>query len=149
MSDGKACIAFIASVGATVAGFLGGWDVPLQTLLVFSAVDLMSGMIVAAAFQNSRKSADGSVHGKILLKGVMKKLVMLIAVGISAFLDRLMNTPSVCRTAMIMFFIGNEGLSICENIGLMGIPIPKFLKKSLEKLKEENDDVRKGEDKNE
>lgn len=146
MTEGKAYIAFIASIGAAISGFLGGWDVPLQTLLVFVIVDLTTGMAVAAAFHNSRKTENGSADGRVFLKGVMKKLVMFGAVGISAFLDKLMNTPMVCRTAMILFFIGNEGLSICENIGLMGVPIPKFLRKALEMLKDKNDDIYKGDD---
>ena len=146
MNEGKAYLAFVASVGAAISGFLGGWDVPLQTLLVFVVVDLATGMAVAVAFHNSRKTNNGSLDGRVLVKGIMKKLVMLGAVGISSFLDKLMNTPMVCRTAMVLFFIGNEGLSICENIGLMGVPIPKFLRRSLELLKDKNDDIYKGDE---
>jgi toxin secretion/phage lysis holin len=74
----------------------------------------------------------------------VKKVAMLFCVLICVQLDNVLGTPGVCRTAIMLFFIGNEGLSIVENMGLMGVPLPDYVKNALAMLKNKNNTEPKG-----
>lgn len=133
-------LAVLAAAGSTVAAALGGWDTALQTLLLFMAADYLTGMLVAGVFRQSGKSEDGALDSRAGFKGLCKKGAQLVAVLVGARLDLLLGT-NWARTAVVLFFLGNEGLSILENLGLMGIPLPEALKNALSVLKEKGENA--------
>jgi len=128
-------ISVIGIIGSTLANLLGGWDRPLQTLLLFMAVDYISGLIVAGVFKKSQKSESGALESRAGWKGLCRKGVTLLYVLIAAQVDKLTGTGSIIRDAVIIGYITNEGLSILENGGLMGIPYPEKLKEAISVLK--------------
>lgn len=121
-------------VGAAIAASLGGWDMALQTLCIFMAIDYGSGIIVAAVFKASPKTETGSLESRAGLKGLLRKMAMLCAVLMAYYLDRVAGTDFV-RDATCMGFIANEALSIVENMGLMGVPIPEVIVNAIDVLK--------------
>lgn len=121
-------------VGAAIAASLGGWDMALQTLCIFMAIDYGSGIIVAAVFKASPKTETGSLESRAGLKGLLRKTAMLCAVLMAYYLDRVTGTDFV-RDATCMGFIANEALSIIENMGLMGVPIPEVIVNAIDVLK--------------
>ena len=120
-------------VGALVASFLGGWDTALQTLVVFMAIDYTTGIIVAAVFKASSKSDNGGLDSGVGLKGLLRKLAMLCGVTMAYYLDKVAGTDFV-RDATCLAFVCNEGLSIIENFGLMGVPIPAPIRNAIDVL---------------
>lgn len=135
-------LAALAAVGTFVAHALGGWDAAMQVLVALMAADYLTGILVAAVWQRSNKSATGALDSKAGFKGLLKKGMILLLVWLGVLLDNALGAAYI-RTAIIIFFIGNEGLSLLENLGLMGVPFPAFLKRALEALREQGD---KGED---
>lgn len=135
-------LAVLAAVGTFVAHALGGWDAAMQVLVALMAADYLTGILVAAVWQRSNKSATGALDSKAGFKGLLKKGMILLLVWLGVLLDNALGAAYI-RTAIIIFFIGNEGLSLLENLGLMGVPFPAFLKRALEALREQGD---KGED---
>ena len=131
-------LAVLAALGSTVAGALGGWDAALQTLLLFMALDYATGMLLAGVFPRSGKSGDGALDSRAGFKGLCKKGAQLLAVLVAARLDLLLG-EHWARTAVILFFLGNEGLSVLENLGLMGVPLPAALKQALSALRDQGD----------
>ncbi len=125
----------LAAIGAGVAStLLGGWDKSLEILLIFIIMDYLTG--VGAAFKTKTlKSSTG-------FEGLMKKGAIFLIVILAAQLDRITgNTAGVFRTATAFFFIANEGLSIVENVGEMGVKLPGFIVGALTKLRDENGDT--------
>jgi toxin secretion/phage lysis holin len=127
----------LSMIGSFVVSFLGGVDAVLIALMLFMAVDYITGLAVALIFHKSKKTTGGGASSKECLKGIIKKLCMLLLVGLAHELDVIMGVDYT-RTMAILFLIGNEGLSVLENMGLMGIKYPAFLIKALESLKDEN-----------
>lgn len=121
-------------VGAFISTALGGWDTGLQTLVVFMILDYVTGLIVAGVFKKSGKSENGALDSRAGWKGLFKKGMTLLVVLIGHRLDLVMGT-SVIREAVIIAYIVNETLSIIENAGLMGLPIPKMLRDAIDILK--------------
>ncbi len=128
----------LAVAGGAITSLLGGWDITLQVLLCCMAVDYITGLIVAGVFHNSGKSKTGALESRAGFKGLCRKCAVLLLVFLAALVDRYTG-HSFVRPAVCMFFIANEGLSILENIGLMGVPYPAFLKNMLEALKKQGD----------
>ena len=126
----------IGITGSFIAGLFGGFDASMVTLLAFMGVDYVTGLIVAAAGK-SPKSENGGLSSKIGLKGLAKKCVVLLLVLVSARLDITLGT-SYIRDAVCIGFIVNELLSIIENAGLLGVPLPKALKNAVEILQTKN-----------
>lgn len=120
-------------MGAWIAGAFGGWDAALAALVVCMGVDYISGSLVALVFHNSRKSETGSYNSTYGLKGLCKKGLMLLFVLVAVHMDRLMGADYV-RDAVCIGFCVNEVLSIVENLGLAGIPMPEAIIKALEQL---------------
>ena len=120
-------------MGAWIAGSFGGWDAALAALVVCMGVDYISGSLVALVFHNSRKSETGSYNSTYGLKGLCKKGLMLLFVLVAVHMDRLMGADYV-RDAVCIGFCVNEVLSIVENLGLAGIPMPEAIVKALEQL---------------
>ena len=132
-------ITAIGLAGSALATLFGGWDKFLQTLLLFMAVDwLTGGILLPAVFGKSPKSEKGTLESRAGWKGLCRKAMALFYVLIAARLDALMGTDYL-RDAVCIGFIANEALSIIENAGLMGLPLPERLKKSIDVLKAKAD----------
>ena len=131
-------LAALATVGTFVAHALGGWDAAMQVLVALMALDYLTGILVAAVWQRSNKSSTGALDSKAGFKGLCKKGMILLLVWLGVLLDNAFGTTYV-RMAVINYFIGNEGISFLENLGLMGVPFPEFLKKALEALRDQGD----------
>ncbi len=124
----------IGAVGGVVANLFGGWSDDMITLIVFMAVDFVMGLIVAGIFKNSGKSETGALESKAGWKGLCRKCVTLLFVLIAHRLDISLGLNYI-RTAAIVGFIANEAISIVENAGLMGVPLPQAIVKAIEILK--------------
>lgn len=131
-------LAGLAAVGAFLSGTLGGWDAPLALLVALMAADYLTGLLVAAVWQRSDKSATGALDSKASFQGLVKKGMVLLLVWLGVLLDEAVGTAYV-RMAVVLFFVGNEGLSLLENLGQMGLPFPAFLRRALETLQEQGD----------
>lgn len=131
--------AAVGLIGSAVTALFGGWSTGLVTLLIFMCIDYITGLIVAGVFKNSPKTANGALESRAGFKGLIRKGTALLAVLIGYRLDVLLGTVYV-RDAIIIAFITNEVISITENAGLMGVPMPETLIKAIDILKgrEEN-----------
>ena len=107
-------------------------------LVALMAADYLTGVLVAAVWQRSDKSATGALDSKAGFRGLVKKGMILLLVWLGVLLDEAVGAGYV-RMAVVLFFLGNEGLSLLENLGLMGIPFPAFLRRALEALREQGD----------
>ena len=119
--------------GAFFSWAFGGWNTALTALVICICVDYISGSLVALVFHNSRKSASGAYNSAYGLKGLCKKGLMLLFVLVAVQIDRLMGADYV-RDAVCIGFCSNEILSITENLGLAGVPMPQAVVKALEQL---------------
>ncbi len=131
-------LAVVATAGATIAEMLGGWDTALQTLVILMAIDYGTGILCALVWKRSPKTQDGSFESKASLKGLIRKGAILLVVLIAVRLDLLMGTDFT-RLAVIMFFIANDGLSIIENLGIMGVPMPEVVKNAFALLRKQSE----------
>ena len=132
-------------VGSTIANFFGGWDAALTTLLIFMGIDYLTGLIVAGVFHRSSKTESGALESRAGWKGLCRKGVTLLIVLVACRLDLLINSNFI-RDAVVIAFVTNEAISIIENAGLMGVPIPAVIVKAIEVLKKKSDtDVPEGE----
>ena len=129
-------LAAAAAAGGAVFEALGGLDELLGLLVALMAFDYITGVLVAALWHRSGKSATGALDSRAGFRGLCKKGAVLLVVYIGVLLDRALGIDYV-RGALVLFFCGNEGLSLLENIGLMGVPYPPALRKMLEALKTE------------
>ena len=120
-------------VGSFLTAAFGGWDAALAALLVCIAVDYISGSIVALVFHNSRKSESGAYNSAYGLKGLCKKGLMLLFVLVAVQIDAVLGADYV-RDAVCIGFCSNEVLSIVENLGLAGVPMPQAVVNALEQL---------------
>ena len=134
----NAVLAALAAFGTFVANALGGWDAALQVLIGLMAADYVTGLIVAGVFKRSGKSETGALESRAGFKGIVRKCTILMLVWVATMLDRLTGAAYI-RTAVCLFFIGNEGLSILENTALMGVPYPAFIKNALEAMRDKGD----------
>lgn len=124
----------IALMGGILAELLGGWDRALQTLMIFMAVDwITGGILLPGVFGKSPKSPNGALESRAGWKGLCRKAMTLLYVLIAAQLDSLLGID-YARSAVCIGFIANETLSIIENAGLMGIPLPEGIKKAVDIL---------------
>ena len=124
-------ISLVASEAATIFIYLfGGIDVALTCLIVAIVLDYVSGMIKA---YNKKQ-----LSSKIGFSGILKKIGILILVMLSVLVDRVTGDTGAIRTLVIYYFVANEGLSVLENLGESGIPIPTAIKKALKVLKDQS-----------
>ena len=133
-----ALLTFLGTIGGLIASLFGGWDASLSTLMLFMAVDYATGLIVAGVFHKSAKSESGALESRAGWKGLFRKGTSLLVVLIACRLDMLMNTTFI-RDGVIIAYIVNETISIVENAGLMGIPIPSVITRAIEALKDKGD----------
>ena len=115
------------AVGGWLGYFLGGCDGLLVALVVFVTVDYLTGVMCAIE--------DKTLSSEVGFKGICRKVIIFMLVGISHILDtQVIGTGSVLRTAIIFFYLSNEGVSLLENAAHLGLPIPEKLKDVLEQL---------------
>lgn len=124
----------IGIVGGFITSMFGGWDSGLTTLLLFMTIDYASGLIVAGIFHNSNKTESGTLESRAGWKGLCRKCMTLLFVLIAYRLDLAIGVDYI-RDAVIIGFIANELISIVENAGLMGIPLPAVIKNAIDILK--------------
>ncbi|OHW63053.1 holin family protein [Andreesenia angusta] len=133
----------VLSVAGTVGSFavhqLGGWDMALNTLIIFMSVDYITGLVVAGVFNNSTKTEFGALESGAGFRGLCKKGMILAIVLMAYRLDMVMGSEFI-RDAVIIAYIINESISIIENAGLMGLPVPSALKKAIEVLKSKSEE---------
>lgn len=118
------------TLATTLVYFLGGWDIALQTLIIVIVLDYITGLLKAIA--------NKEINSTVGLKGIIKKIGYLVIVAVSVLLDRIAGNTGAIRTLVIYFFVANEGISILENWGGMGLPLPQKLIDTLEQLKNDN-----------
>ncbi len=135
-------VSIVGAVGGAISFCFGGWTESLTTLLIFMAIDFLTGLICAGVFHKSRKSETGALESKASFKGLCRKGVIMLIVLVGHRIDLAIGASYV-RDAVCIAFIVNETISIVENAGLMGVPIPKVVTSAIEILK------KKGSDKNE
>lgn len=133
-------LTFVGLVGGFISSIFGGWDSALTTLMVFMAIDYITGLIVAGVFHKSPKTQSGALESKAGWKGLCRKGMTIFIVLIACRLDLIMGTSFV-RDAVIIAYIVNETISIVENAGLMGIPIPAVITKAIDVLKKKEGDI--------
>ncbi|WP_377864687.1 holin family protein [Bacillus sp. R86525] len=118
--------AFVATFGGFCGYFLGGWDATVKILVTMAVIDYLTGMIAAGY--------NGELKSKVGFKGIAKKVVLFLLVGAATQADAIVGTNSAIREATIFFFVRNELLSLLENAGRMGIPLPSALTNAVEIL---------------
>jgi len=118
-------------------GMLGGDNYSIKLLLVLMVTDYLAG-VIAGLLQKSPKTAKGGLSSRAGAKGLLKKALMLLVILVAYALDRFVDDGTMFQGAVTWFYISNEGLSLIENLGHCGVPIPKKLKVALEQLAEEN-----------
>ena len=127
----KNLINFITgTLATTLVYFLGGWDIALQILITVIILDYFTG--ICKAIYNKK------INSSVGLKGIIKKIGYLIIVAVAVELDRITGNTGAIRTLVIYFFVANEGISILENWGSMGLPLPQKIFDVLEQLKNDN-----------
>lgn len=121
----------IAAVGGYIGYFLGGWDGFLYALVAFVVIDYLTGIMVAIL--------EKRLSSEVGFRGIFKKLLIFSLVAVGHIIDsQLIQTGSAIRTAVIFFYLSNEGISIIENATKIGLPIPEKLKTVLEQLDKED-----------
>ena len=133
----------IGLIGGTIAALFGGWDTALQTLVIFMAIDYITGLVVAGVFHASPKTKTGALESKAGWKGLIRKGETLLIVLVACQLDAVIG-GSFVRDAAIIGFSANEAISIVENAGLMGLPIPATITKAIDILKQRAETPEKG-----
>lgn len=128
-------------IGSFIASLFGGFDAGMITLIIFMIVDYVTGLIVAGVFKNSTKTETGALESRAGWKGLCRKGVTLLIVLIAYRLDLLIGTNYI-RDAVIIGFCANEAISIIENAGLMGIPLPAVISKAIDLLTKKSNSER-------
>lgn len=129
----------VGNIGALIMSLFGGWDAGMTTLLIFMCVDYITGLLVAGVFKNSQKSETGALESRAGFKGLCRKGMILIYVMIAYRLDLMIGTDYI-RDAVMIGFCANELVSITENAGLMGLPLPQVIVKAIDVLKSKSND---------
>lgn len=120
-------------IGGWLGYFLGGCDGLLVVLVIFAAMDYITGVMCAVA--------DKNLSSEVGFKGICRKVLIFMLVGVANILDvQVIGTGSVLRTAVIFFYLSNEGISLLENAGHLGLPIPQKLKVVLKQLHDKSED---------
>lgn len=123
----------IGVIGSFISSLFGGWDAGLKTLIIFMAIDYSSGLLVAGVFHNSNKTNTGTLESIAGWKGLCRKGMTLMFVLIAYRLDLALGVEYI-RDAVIIGFMANELISIVENAGLMGLPLPAVIAKAIDVL---------------
>jgi toxin secretion/phage lysis holin len=122
-----------ALLGGTITAFLGGWDLALQVLVLFVVLDYLVGLIAAWT--------EKALDSRIGFRGIAKKILLFVPIAICYALDQVLG-QEILRSLAIFFYIANEGLSIVENLGRAGVPVPDALGEALEQMKRKGESSR-------
>ena len=128
----------ICALGGTIGNLLGGFDKLFTALIVCMVIDYFSGILVAAVFKKSPKTESGALESNAGLKGLAKKIFILLIVAVAVQVDTVLDSNFI-RNAIILGFIANEVLSLIENGGLMGIPMSPVLTNAVDILKKKSE----------
>lgn len=121
-----------AAIGGSLGYFLGGWDGFLYALIAFVIIDYITGLMCAVL--------DKKLSSEVGFRGIFKKVLIFSLVAIGHIIDQsIIGESSVIRTAVIFFYLSNEGISIVENAAYIGLPVPQKLKDILQQLNKQND----------
>lgn len=129
-----AVLAAIGTIGGGIAALFGGWTSAMTTLIIFMVIDYATGIIVAGVFHRSGKSKSGALESRAGFKGLCRKGMILLILLVACRLDIMLGTGYI-KDCVCIAFVVNETLSIIENAGLMGVPIPQVLIKAIDVLK--------------
>ena len=131
----------LATVGGAIAGIFGEWSILMTILAAAMVLDYISGVLVAA-FGKSLKSEGGHLDSKVGFIGLAKKALIIMIVLLATLLDKALGAEAmVFQTATVCYYIANEGISVVENAGLMGLPVPDVVKRALEQMKEKKEKI--------
>lgn len=123
---------FIASLGTILCSRLGGWDVTLKLLVVLMVIDYVTGFL--GAIKNKR------VNSEMMFWGGIRKGLILAVVVIAVLFDEMVGNPyPILRTLSIYFYVAREGISVTENLGILGVPMPPSVRRVLVQLQKEDD----------
>ena len=121
-----------AAVGGWLGYFLGGCDGLLYALIAFVAIDYITGVMCAIS--------DKALSSEVGFRGICRKVLIFLLVGIGNIIDvQVLGSPGVLRTAVIFFYLSNEGVSLLENAAHLGLPVPDTIKTVLEQLHDRSD----------
>ena len=121
-----------AAVGGWLGYFLGGCDGLIYALIAFVAIDYITGVMCAIS--------DKTLSSEVGFKGICRKVLIFLLVGIGNIIDvQVLGSPGVLRTAVIFFYLSNEGVSLLENAAHLGLPVPDAIKTVLEQLHDRSD----------
>ena len=128
-----------AAVGGWLGYFLGGCDGLLYALIAFVAIDYITGVMCAIS--------DKTLSSEVGFKGICRKVLIFLLVGIGNIIDvQVLGSPGVLRTAVIFFYLSNEGVSLLENAAHLGLPVPDAIKTVLEQLHDRAEGKEEGQD---
>lgn len=134
----NAKIAILGILAGVVSAIFGSWTLALETLAIIMVMDYATGLICAGVFHASPKSEGGALESKAAFKGLLRKVGIVLIVVAFHQLDRLTGKSFFRDGAAWAFFV-EEFISVIENLGLMGVPLPKFIIKSVEWLRKKSD----------
>lgn len=134
----------LGMAGSYIASLFGGWDAAISTLVGFMAIDYITGLIVAGVFHSSGKTENGALESGVGWKGLCRKGMTLAVVLVACRLDMIIGS-NLLRDAAVIAFVANETISIIENAGLMGVPVPPVIVQAIEVLKKRSEPASKGE----
>lgn len=123
----------VGVIGSAFVALFGGWDSSLVTLVILMCADYITGLIVAGVFHTSKKTDTGTLESRAGWKGLCRKGTILLFVLIAYRLDLVIGVNYI-RQAVIIGFIANEVISLVENAGLMGVPLPSVITKAIDIL---------------
>lgn len=125
----------IGVIGAFIAQLYGGWTLGMSALVITMCIDYITGLIVAGVFHKSKKSEDGRLESHEGWKGLVKKGVTMLLILVAVEIDKVLGIGTFTRDAIVIGFFANECVSVVENAGLMGLPLPSVIIEAIEVLK--------------
>lgn len=128
----------VGAVGSFIVELFGGWGEDMQSLLIFMGIDFLLGLAIAAIWKKSGKSETGALSSWSAWKGLMRKGASLLVVLVAHRLDIMIGCDYI-RTAVIIAFCADELISIVENLGIIGVPLPTVITKAIDVLKEKSE----------
>lgn len=134
-----------AAVGGMIVGMFGGWTPGSKVLVILMVVDYITGLACALT-GHSTKTESGHFWSQVAFMGLMKKFVIILVILVAAQLDNVLGGSEgvvLFRSAAEFFYIASEGLSVVENAGLLGVPVPKGIQQALEVLRDKNDEEKR------
>ena len=131
----------ICSAAGGAIGYLLGWNALVEALIVAMAIDYVTGVLAAYRYKRKHPNSRKGPNSRVGALGIVRKASILCVVALAHYLDTAMGISAV-HTLIVWFYIGNEGLSIIENVGKAGAPIPKKLRDTLEQLRNEPDEMK-------